>query len=257
MENEKTKDTRAYSWSFIVYPDSAPRNWRDILDNHHVKWVESPLHDKDVDGDGEAKKPHWHILMLFESKKSFEQIKEITEAVNCPIPQKAASARGLVRYMIHLDNPEKHQYERSKIIAHGGADISELLKPTASSRYQLITEMAVFIREQSITEFCDLFDAAAADHPDDWLPLLCDNSSYIVGQYIKSYRFKLETAQRKIEEARAEIQNMPDGFDKIAAFAEMDRKAAEARALNKDLSDGGGLPLPQNLDENLIDGAEY
>jgi hypothetical protein len=257
MGDKKESDKRYRHWTCVVYPESAPQNWRDIINENHVEWIESPLHDKDIDAEGKIKKPHWHLLISFEGVKNFEQIKEITNEINAPIPQKVASAKGLVRYMIHMDDADKYQYDKSKIIAHGGADISELLKPTASSRYQMITEMAVFVREQNITEFCDLFDAAAANHPDDWLPLLCDNSGYIIGQYIKSYRFKLETAQRKIEEARAEIQNMPDSFNKIAAFAEMDRKAAEARALKGDLSDGGGLPLPPNLDEYLIDGAEY
>ena len=79
----------------------------------HIEWVESPLHDKDLNASGEAKKPHIHILLLFGGVKSYEQVKEITDSLNCPIPQRCHNARALVRYMAHLDNPEKHQYYNS------------------------------------------------------------------------------------------------------------------------------------------------
>ena len=71
----------------MFYPESAPENWRDILDDYHIPWVESPLHDKDVNPDGEIKKAHWHIGLFFSGKKSYGQILEITNKLNCPAPQ--------------------------------------------------------------------------------------------------------------------------------------------------------------------------
>lgn len=148
-------DERARNWTFVVYPDSAPANWRDMLDELYTAWIESPLHDKDVDLDGEFKKPHWHTLLLFEGKKSFEQIKQITDSVNSPIPQKVGSAVGLVRYMIHMDNPEKHQYSQSEIIAHGGADLSKYFQPDTT---KVKKEIQHLIREKGFTEYRHLMD---------------------------------------------------------------------------------------------------
>ena len=85
------KDVRARTWTFVAYPESAPENWRDILDGYHIPWVESPLHDKDVNPDGTVKKAHRHVILLFDGKKSFEQVKDITDALNAPIPQKTAN----------------------------------------------------------------------------------------------------------------------------------------------------------------------
>jgi len=190
MERKKSrpKDDRTRNWTFILYPESAPPNWRDVLDDKHISWIESPLHDKDDNPDGEQKKPHKHILLLFEGKKSYEQIKEITDELCATIPQKAASAMGLVRYMAHLDNPEKHQYSISEIIGHGGADVAEYLKPTKTVRYSLIREMMNFVEDNDITEFIDLAEHARNERFDDWFPLLCDNSAYIMELYIKSKR---------------------------------------------------------------------
>ncbi|WP_127836274.1 replication protein [Enterococcus faecium] len=186
MTSRKTKDERTRNWTFVVYPESAPENWREFLDELHVPWVESPLHDKDVNPDGELKKPHWHVLIMFSGKKTYDQIREITQKLRSPNPQKCANAKGMVRYFAHMDNPEKFQYAKSDIIAHGGAEIASYLSVTSAERYELIREMMSFVDSKNITEIKDLIDYAMSERFDDWFPLLCDNSAYIIGQYIKS-----------------------------------------------------------------------
>ena len=151
----KNKDQRARTWTFLVYPESAPENWREILDGYHVPWVESPLHDKDINPDGEPKKAHWHIVLFFDGKKSFEQVEEITEAINAPIPQKTANPKGLVRYLIHMDNPEKYQYKREEIVCHSGAEIDEYFALSSSSRRAVLWEIIEFIQDSRIENFSD------------------------------------------------------------------------------------------------------
>lgn len=191
------KETRTRSWVIVVYPDSAPENWRDYIDDLHIEWVESPLHEFDTNPSGEVKKPHWHVLLMFGGVKTYEQVCEVLAPLNCPIPQRCHSAKGAVRYMAHLDNPEKFQYSPSDIVSHGGADIAELLRPSSSERYSIIREMLDFVRDSDITEFQDLMDYAMTDRYDTWFPLLCDNSAFVVGQYIKSQRHRKDVALSK------------------------------------------------------------
>ena len=189
MGQKKASDNRTRVWTAVVYPDSAPENWRDLLDEEHIAWVESPLHDQDVNpATGELKKAHWHILLSFEGVKSFEQISAILEPLGCPIPQRCHSTVGAVRYFAHLDNPEKHQYSPSEVKGHGGFDVAAAMQPTSSKRYELISEMLDFVKDQQITELQDLLDYARKSRFDDWFTLLCDSSAYIVNQYIKSQR---------------------------------------------------------------------
>jgi hypothetical protein len=187
---------RTRNWTIIVYPESAPDNWREIIDMEHIPWIESPLHNKDINITGEIKKEHWHVLLCFEGVKTFEQVRELTEKINSPIPQKCAAAKALVRYMLHMDNPEKHQYNISDLKGHGGVDITDMLKPTGSDRYMYIKEMIEYIKENKIDEFQDLLDYAATERYEDWFVLLCDNSSYIVGNYIKSLRHRKERSEK-------------------------------------------------------------
>lgn len=188
--NKNKKDERVRNWTFVVYPESAPENWREIISELRTPWIESPLHDKDVNADGEIKKPHWHVMMMFPGNKSFNQIESLTKKLNAPAPQKVANAKGMVRYFAHMDNPEKYQYSKSDIVAHCGADLSELLEVTKTERYTLIREMMEFVNENGIIEMKDLLDYAMHEKFDDWFPLLCDNSAYIMDSYIKSNRHK-------------------------------------------------------------------
>jgi len=184
------KDTRCRNWTIVIYPESAPDNWRDFLDEEHIEWVESPLHNKDINANGEFKKSHYHILLLFGGVKSYEQVVEFIKPLNCPIPNRCHNAKALVRYMAHLDNPDKAQYNVSDIKSHGGVDIAELLRPSSSERYSIIKEMLEFVKSFGIIEFQDLIDYAFTNRFDDWFPLLCDNSAFILVNYIKSCRHR-------------------------------------------------------------------
>jgi len=192
MNNKKSRGSgRTRNWVFILYPESAPLNWRDVLDGEHIRWIESPLHDRDInETDGEVKKSHYHVLLMFESVKDFSQVKDITDKVNSAVPIKCNGTRGMVRYFAHLDNLEKFQYDKNDIVGHGGADVAEFLKPTLGERYVFIWEMREYVRKNDILEFCDLFDYAAENRFEDWFPLLCDSCAYVMGQFIKSCRNK-------------------------------------------------------------------
>ena len=190
------KNKRARGWVVIVYPDSAPENWRSILDDLMLEWVESPLHDKDVNPDGEPKKPHWHVLILFGGLKSFDQVVDLVKPLNCPIPQICHNAKGAVRYMAHMDNPEKVQYPVSKIIPHGGVDLADLLRPSSSQRLDLLREMIEFIDQNEIDEFQDIVIYSAANR-EDWFDILANSSTLFITAYLRSVRHRAEKPPKK------------------------------------------------------------
>ena len=211
------KPRRARGWVVIVYPDSAPENWRSILDEMMLEWIESPLHDKDVNPDGEPKKPHWHVLILFGGLKSFDQVVDLLKPLNCPIPQICQNARSAVRYMSHMDNPDKAQYPSSKIIAHGGVDLAELLRPSSSKRLDILREIVAFIDENEITEFQDIAAYAALER-DDWFDILANYNTLFITSYLKSARHRakpkvridLERKKLGLEEDREKSNDTPD-----------------------------------------------
>lgn len=193
---------RTRNWTAVVYPESAPDGWIDLIQREHIEWILSPLHDKDISGDGQPKKPHYHIAILFSSVKTYEQAKTFTDMLNCPPPERVHSIKSLVRYMAHLDDPDKAQYDPNDIKGYGGVDIADMLIPSKSERYTLLQEMFAYIQDNEITEFCDFAHYCAHEHFDDWFPILADNSAYIIGQYIKSLRHRLASIDRETGEVK-------------------------------------------------------
>lgn len=187
------KDGRSRTWGVILYPESAPENWRQLLDNQHIGWVESPLHCFDVnEGTGEKKKDHYHIAFSFEGKKSLDQVKTILSGITDVLPIPLNSLRGYVRYMAHLDNPEKYQYPVDQIRGHGGIDVDDLLRLSASARFKVIRDICAYAAEHNIVYFSDLADYCANERPEDWFPVLVDNNTYYISNYIRELRHKLK-----------------------------------------------------------------
>lgn len=192
------KNSRFRNWLFIVYPESAPADWIDQLDQMHIEACISPLHDKDVNPTGEAKKPHYHILLTFDGVKSYTQVEEITDSLQASKPIVCNSVKGTVRYFAHLDNPEKYQYSVSDIKSLSGFDVAEALKPSSADRYTLIGEMIEFVQEHRILEFEDLIIYAKNFKHDTWFPILCDNSSFLMTKFIDSRRGRYKDGEELV-----------------------------------------------------------
>lgn len=187
----KSSEKRTRNWVFILYPESAPIDWKERLKKEMVSFVISPFHDCDVSDDntGELKKAHYHIMLCFDSVKAFSQVESITKSLNCPIPQPVNSYKGTIRYMIHKDDPLKYQYNMADIEVYGDIDIVSPFQ-TSTSRYEAIREMLAYVKENGIIEFQDLMDYAMVEQ-EEWFRYLCDNSAYIIQEYIKSARHRL------------------------------------------------------------------
>ena len=171
---------RARYWTFLVYEDSAPENWRSILDDYHAPWVESPYHDKDINPDGTPKKPHWHVMIYFEGKRSFDQIVDLVNLINSPIPQPVLSAQG------HLDNPEKFQYNMLDIVPHQGIDITKYFLPSETQHIAYLHQMFDFINQQDIRYYSDLLDYARLHKPDTWFVTLSQRYGIMFSKYFIS-----------------------------------------------------------------------
>lgn len=187
MQNStKSKEKRTRNWGFIFYPDSAPKNWKDILIEHHTDIVISPLHDRDVNPTGEPKKPHWHCAIIFEGPKTRAQAQEVADSVNGVNVQYIKSLNGDIRYFTHIDNPEKAQYDRADIINIGAFDVDECFKRSID-KYNTISEMLDYIETNNITEFFIFLKYCREEKFDTWFKQLCDNS-FIIREYITSKR---------------------------------------------------------------------
>lgn len=178
-----SKIVKGRDWAFIVYPESAPGNWREILDETHMRWIESPLHDKDFNPDGTFKKPHWHVMLSADGPITLKAVEKIVEPLNVPKPQKVSSGRGLVRYMVHLDNPEKYQYSKDEIIGHCGADVDSYFEMSKTNKTEVMKEIVVYINDNEIDNYAD-FLMHCISYSDDWFDVAINCNTLAINKML-------------------------------------------------------------------------
>lgn len=178
------KSDRTRNYATVVYPDSAPEKWVELLQDEHIPAFISPLHDKDVTATGEPKKAHYHVILMFDSVKTVEQAEEVFAligGVGCEIVK---VLRSYTRYLCHMDDPNKAQYSMDDVRQLSGADFYKIIE-CAIDRYTAIAEILDFCDDNHIYSFRQLLQICRNEHF-EWFRSLCDGSCYIVKEYLKS-----------------------------------------------------------------------
>jgi hypothetical protein len=182
--SEKKSNYRTRNFATVVYPESAPKGWRNLLQETFVRCFISPLHDRDINATGEPKKPHYHVIIMFDSIKTKEQAKEIFDLIGGVGCEYVKSLRGYARYLCHLDNPEKAQYKTDQVLSYNGADYPSVIG-LSIDKYKSIGEMIDFCNENNIYSYSDLL-MYARKNKFDWFRVLCDNGTVVIREYLKS-----------------------------------------------------------------------
>lgn len=183
-------DGRKRNWAIVIYPESLPDDWREKLRELHVPGFISPLHDKDVNADGEPKKAHYHVMLLFQGKKSEAQLKEITDALNAPRAQAISDIRAYARYLCHLDNPEKEQYPVSDVVSLGGSDYLDRIKSAADTD-TAVAEMMDWCMENGVFSFYRLSNYARKNRS-DWFRVITSSKTVFLVNWLKSMKWEVD-----------------------------------------------------------------
>lgn len=179
---------KARYWTFVAYPESLTCNLVDFLSKNGLVYAISPLHDKDIDITGEPKKPHFHILLEFPGPTTYKKVKEdITEPLGQPIPTPVMTIRGAYRYLCHLDNPDKAQYNEKDIIK---SDSFELVL-TKSEVTTLKANILIDISKNRISEYYDLLQFYLIQGDFDRFDIVASNTIFF-NTYLSSKRAKIK-----------------------------------------------------------------
>lgn len=176
--NQNKKKSRVFAG--IIYPDSAPSDWLDRAKSTHLDMLISPIHDKDVNPDNTPKKPHYHIMALWDNPTTYNNAKNILGNVGVANDhiEYVESTPGMARYLIHRDNPEKAQYDADGVVVLGAIDYEELCSKVQDKRKH-IGEMTEYIRDNAVTSFAAFAYHCQANEP-QWFNILTDkNTLYI------------------------------------------------------------------------------
>lgn len=160
---KKKAEIKSRHWAMIVYPESLPDDWIDILTQTGLPIAISPIHDKDInehaEGGAEFKKAHYHLIAVFSGPTTFNNVcKTLQEPLNAPIPKPIQGLKGAYDYLSHKNNPEKAQYDEKDIKLLNGFSIAQLATLTIAEITKIKMEIHRLIRTENITEYSDLMD---------------------------------------------------------------------------------------------------
>lgn len=179
-------EQRSRTYAFLLYPESAPENWRKILSDLHVPCAISPVHDADLDDNNLLKKSHYHGVLYFDQPKACKQVIDLLKPLNITYVEQVSNTRSYNRYLCHLDNPEKAQYSRDDIETFSGAVVDLSLPLTPEQRAAIRGDILAWCRDFDIVEYSDLVDYAALEMP-DWMDYVESHTIFLNG-YIRSRR---------------------------------------------------------------------
>lgn len=174
--------TKGRNWAFVVYPESLPKNYEEIITETGLPMCFSPLHDMDIDPTGTPKKAHYHVICYYENLTTQKAVKEnVTDRLNGTIPIKLESMTGMYRYHLHLDNPEKFQYSDNDRTFYNGFDVHKVDSLTYTEIEKLLRQLQSFIQVHKIYEYSDLLD------------ILLDNEMFQMWDVARNHTIMLNT----------------------------------------------------------------
>lgn len=201
----KRAGKRARAWTAMMYPESAPEGWQEKLSELLVEAIISPLHDSDVWTEedeaqnaehvaGTPKKPHWHIVVSYKNPTTYETAKEVFDAIGAIMPPfekaKVKDFQQMARYLCHLDQPQKHQYDTADVIVFGAIDYQRLIM-ASKDEDDMIDAITEFIDEMQFVSFSQFCRYVRTERP-EWRVLVYHQYASLISRYIKSVNWELE-----------------------------------------------------------------
>lgn len=184
-------------WSFVVYPDSAPKDWKDRLASTQVPCAVSPIHS----ADDEVKKAHYHVLLGFYRACGDKRAREVCNIVGGAngFVECVYAPLGAYEYLTHKNNPEKEQFADGANPELFNGFVVPKIKLDDDAMYEEVQEL---IFEYNIDEFSDLckyYRNNGHTEKSTW----CIRHAYQLKSLCDSVRYKIDREERAREKAES------------------------------------------------------
>lgn len=171
-------------YAHVIYPESCPIDniYEFIVPKYPV--AISPLHDKDLNANGDPKKPHYHLL--FNARLSQKDRAYISRITTMMYFETVYSLDGYFHYLFHWDAKKgcyidgKAQYKRDDIFMSDTFSLDDV-KPERD----LFRELLLCLREHDLNNFAQLTDFLASLDDDEMLKYFIKHF-YLFERYLNS-----------------------------------------------------------------------
>ena len=189
MKIKEWNEEVSYTFNLIAYAESLPASVQSIL-NELAFLCEYAyiLHEKDIEADGSLKKPHYHIYLKFTKRIRYRSIaKKFGIAPNNALIQSCRNKILSIRYFVHLDDPEKYQYNTDELIT-ANIDRDSLLTLSYSSD-----------EEKEKNDFYTIIDYIADNDVNYWSLIHFVLANNLIGTYRRCYSMFKDLLNEKKE----------------------------------------------------------
>lgn len=194
IKYDDAKDKFRY-WLFEFYEESVREDWEKVLLDSGFEFAVSPWHRNDVNEDGTLKKPHKHAIFHTPGNNPLnynnvlKRLSCLDVAANGYI-EPSYHPRQSMRYLIHLDNPDKSQFEhgRNEIQNFNGFPLDLTRELTLEQKREVRKKCFAAIKEYNFREYCDVMDYCLWELGDDEMfDYVCSHTIMFKG-YLDSLR---------------------------------------------------------------------
>ena len=99
-------------------------NFISSMDGIATVWAVN--HDKDFDLDGVVVEPHTHIVIDYKTPRRITTVSNLLK-VEPNFVEVVRSKRGIIRYLTHADDGEKHQYDFDEVITNSNMSYADFI----------------------------------------------------------------------------------------------------------------------------------
>lgn len=185
---------KARYWTAVLYPESMISDWESVISEKLQIPYAYCIHDKDMDKNGDVRKKHVHIVVVFPNTTTYNNalslFKELGEVSNC---QRVQNIRFMYDYLIH-DNDDcrkknKYVYDASERICGNSFDIGAYEQITLADKHSIVADLSKRILVDKISNYADFYAMVLSEYDTSTLDIIYGYSGHFErltrGNYLK------------------------------------------------------------------------
>lgn len=171
MAEEKSQPKSTY-FTFLLYPDSIPDNWIELLESTGLQMAISPLHNKDktekkelLEQGQEFKKEHYHVIYISKNAITPDAVRNRIKRLlgDKSINMVQAIATSVVNAYLYLTHEskdaiakKKHVYDKKDIIHLNNFDVDRFEMFDVHEKRDMINSIVEIVKSLELTNIIEL-----------------------------------------------------------------------------------------------------
>lgn len=204
---------KARYWTGVLYPENMIDDWQEeIGDLLQLPYVYC-IHDKDLDNDGDSRKVHVHLMIVFPNTTTQKHAMSVFDVLSASgksalnTIQAVINVRSMYNYLIHdtdtCKRKNKHLYDKKDRIVGNNFDIGTYEQVSAQEKINMAKELSDIIMREHFIDFGEFYLYVTSNFDDVYFEILKTNSGFFE-RLIKSnyHAFNREREKAKFEEIK-------------------------------------------------------